>query len=420
MSREAWRDFVCAPERAGRHLSAIGRGVVGAKSDAIDLAVLQAFLDRLHGASDDVELLGSVIDLVAGGYADFSEKTLSTILDALSNEVLSLEQIVGPALRGNPRWDRTIIGRLSGALSSVQYVSRTSHRSFELPENQLLAWLVHDLREAVTEIERRVGTTGLHPDLVRIRDGCDAARRHHWFGDLTVPLRVSETMIAAALRHRRPEYRIAAKLVRRRLEIETHDDQARWYSILALLAVNWLEPISDDDLFELYVLVLTLDVLTEELGFGEPVEYGLVTRGRGHVAMFKDERRKVQVFFDQTPAAVLNLKTRYASVVGAHRGLSGGQRRPDIMLVADIDGRQLITLVEMKKSDHGRYLSDSIYKVFGYLFDFGDSLAERLRAILVVPTGISVTATVPDPPITVASGDNRAAVAQAIREALTV
>lgn len=202
--------------------------------------------------------------------------------------------------------------------------------------------------------------------------------------------------------------------------METRNEQARWYSILALLAVNWLEPISDDDLFELYILVLTLDVLTDELGFGEPVEYGIVTKGRGHVAMFKDESRKVQVFFDQTPAAVLNLKTRYASVVGAHRGLSGGQRRPDIMLVADIDGRQLITLVEMKKSDHGRYLSDSVYKVFGYLFDFGESLAERLRAILVVPTGISVTATVPNPPIIVASGDNRAAVAQAIREALTV
>lgn len=420
MSREVWREFVCAPDRAGRHLSAIGRGVSGAKSEAIDLAVLQAFLDRLHGASADVELLGAVIDLITGGYADFAEVTLPRILDALSNEVLALEQVVGPALRGNPRWDRTLIGRLSGALSPVQYVSRTSHRSFELPENQLLAWLVDDLRQAVEEIERRVGTAALHPDLVRIRDGCEAARRHHWFGDLSIPLRPTAAMAGAALRHRRPEYRLAAKLGRRRIELETRDEQARWYSILALLAVNWLEPVSDDDLFELYVLVLALDVIADELGMGEPVEYGLVTRGRGYVALFQTPDRTIKVFFDQTPAAALKLKTRYAGVIGVHRGLTGGQRRPDIMLVSESGSDQRVALVEMKKSSDGRYLSDSVYKVFAYLFDFGHILADRLRAVLVVPTGVTHVPAGGSPAVVVASGDDRLGLAQALKDALAV
>lgn len=418
MTREVWREFVCAPDRAGRHLSAIGRGVAGAKSDAIDLAILQAFLDRLHGASADVELLGGVIDLVAGGYAGFAQRTLPKLLDALSNEVLSLEQIVGPALRGNPRWDRTLIGRLSGSLSPVQYVSRTSHRSFELPENQLLAWLVDDLRGAVEDVERRVGTAGLHPDLVVIRDGCDAARRHHWFGDLAAPLRPTAAMMAAALQHRRPEYRIAAKLARRRMELETRDENARWYNLLALLAVNWLEPVSDDDLFELYVLILTIDLIATELGMGDPVEYGLVTRGRGYVALFEQGDRTVKVFFDQTPSAALKLSTRYASVVSGHWGLTGGQRRPDIMLVSETADGQRIAIVEMKKSSDGRYLSDSVYKVFAYLFDFGQHLADRLRGILVVPTGVTKMPAGNPPAVVVASGDDRTGFAQALGDAL--
>lgn len=420
MSREVWREFVCAPDRAGRHLSAIGRGVSSAKSEAIDLTTLRAFLDRLHGASADAELLGAVIDLIAGNYATFADETLPKILDALSNEVLSLEQVVGPALRGNPRWDRTLIGRLSGSLSPVQYVSRMSHRSFELPENQLLAWLVNDLRRAVEVIERRVGTAALHPDLIRIRDGCDAARRHHWFGDLSVPLRPAAAMMAASLRHRRPEYRIAAKLARRRIELETRDENARWYNILALLAVNWLEPVSDDDLFELYILVLTLDLIADELGMGEPVEYGLVTRGRGYVAMFENSHRTIKVFFDQTPSAVLKLNTRYTGVIKGHRGLTGGQRRPDIILVSESGDGQRIALVEMKKSSDGRYLSDSVYKVFAYLFDFGHLIADRLRAVLVVPTGVTYLHDGNPPAVVVASGDDRPGLAQALKDALAI
>jgi hypothetical protein len=422
MTREAWRDFICAPDRAGRHLSAIGRGVSGATSEAIDLAVLQSFLDKLHDTTDDVRLLGSAVDLLVGGYGAYAKGPLHRVLDALSNEMLAQEQIVGPGLRGNPRWDRTILQRMAGTLSPVHYISRTSHRSFELAENQLLSWLVDDIREAVSVVEQRVGSAGLHADLQTLRSECERARQHHWFGDISVPLRLTPEMIAAASRHRRPEYRAAAALARRRVEMETNDHHAWWYSIMSLLAVNWLEPVSDDDLFELYVLVLALDLLSDELGFGEPVEYGLVTSKRGHIALFQDGHRKVRVYFDQTPAAVLGVTTQYGQVLTQHHGISGGERRPDILLVAERGGETRLVLIEMKKSIDGRYISDSIYKVFGYLYDFRDTTkAGRIvKAVLVVPSGIT---TAPDASsdrtVFVASGNDRAGLAQAMKDALT-
>lgn len=423
MSREAWRDFICAPHRAGRHLSAIGRGVAGAKSDPIDLAVLQAFLERLHDATDDVRLLGSAVDLIAGGYGAFAKGPLHRVLDALSNEMLAQEQVVGPGLRGNPRWDRTLLQRMAGTLSPVHFVTRTSHRSFDLPENKLLSWLVDDLRRTVSVIEQRVGTTGLHATLQGLRDNCERTRQHHWFGDIAVPLRLTPEMIAAASRHRRPEYRAAAALARRRFELETNDHHAWWYTILSLLAVNWLEPVSDDDLFELYVLVLALDLLSDELGFGEPVEYGLVTSRRGHVALFQDEHQKVRVYFDQTPAAVLGIMTEYGQVFAQHRGLSGGERRPDILVVAEHDGKTRLVLIEMKKTSDGRYISDSIYKVFGYLYDFkGDTAAgQTVKALLVVPGGVSAAPSAPmDRTVFVTSGDDRAGMSEALKAALSV
>lgn len=421
MTREVWRDFICAPERAGRHLSAIGRGVAGATSEAIDLAVLQSFLEKLHGTVDDVRLLGTAVDLIVGGYRKYTEGPLHRILDALSNEMLAQEQIVGPGLRGNPRWDRTILQRMAGTLSPVHYVSRMSHRSFELPENQLLSWLVDDLRRTVSTIEQRVGTATLHPDLQTLRDECERARQHHWFRDISVPPRLTLEMVAAASRHRRPEYRAAAALARRRLEMETNDHHAWWYAILSLLAVNWLEPVNDDDLFELYVLVLVLDLLNDELGFGEPVEYGLVTSKRSHIAQFEGKHQKVHVYFDQTPAAVLGIATEYSQVFAQHRGISGGERRPDILIVAEREDETRLVLIEMKKTHDGRYISDSVYKVFAYLYDFRDTsgAGRTVKAVLVVPSGVSAAPSAPvNRTVFVASGDDRAGMAQAMRDAL--
>ncbi len=422
MTREAWRDFICSPDRAGRHLSAIGRGVAGATSDAIDLAVLQSFLEKLHDSADDVRLLGSAVDLIVGSYGAYASGPLHRVLDLLSNEMLAQEQVIGPGLRGNPRWDRTILQRMAGTLSPGHYVSRTSHRSFELPENQLLSWLIDDLRRTVSIIEQRVGTAALHIDLQTLRNECERARQHHWFSNLSVPLQLTPEMIAAASRHRRPEYRTAAALARRRLEMETSDHHAWWYTIMSLLAVNWLEPVSDDDLFELYVLVLALDLLSDELGFGEPIEYGLVTSRRNHVALFQDDHSKVRVFFDQAPATILGIATEYGRVFAHHRGISGGERRPDILVVAESKGETRLVLIEMKKTIDGRYISDSIYKVFAYLYDFRDKGSEDriAKAVLVVPGGVSAS---PDAPpnrtVFVTSGDDRDGMAQAMKDALT-
>jgi hypothetical protein len=420
MNRDAWRDFICSPDRASRHLSALGRGVVEGTFEAIDLAVLQAFLERLNGAAEDVRLLGAAVDLICGGYCAFADRQLHRIMDALSNEMLASEQVVGPGLRGNPRWDRTLVQRFAGTLSPVHYISRTSHRSFELPENQLLSWLIDDLRHTIAFIEQRVGSAALHRNLQGLREQCEGARQHHWFGDISVPLRVTPAMLTAARRHRQPEYRTAAALARRRLDLEANEHEARWYTLLSLLAVNWLEPVSDDDLFELYVLVLVLDLLSNELGLGEPVEYGLITRRREHVALFQSERERVRVFFDQSPATLFGLTTEYAQVISHHRGLAGTERRPDIVVLVERDNEKRLVLVEMKKSFDERYISDSVYKVFGYLYDFTARGGLPAKALLVVPSGISALSTAPaGRPVLIASGDDRVGMSRALRDAMT-
>lgn len=419
--RDNWRDFICSPHHAGRHLASIGTSVGTSVAEAIDTAELQAFLNRV-GSEKDVQVLADVVDLLRPEYLDFIDNDLARVLDHLSNEMVRVEEIVGPALRGNPRWDRTILGRMSYSLPVGKYFTRTAHRSFDLPENLLLRWLIDHLANTIRDIGRRTGLDALHPQLRLIASRCEEALRHHWMSGVPATPMLTPQMITVAERHRRPEYRSAAGLARSRNGLSSRDKDFRWHAILMLLAVGWLEPISDDDLFELYVLVIVLDVLSDELGLGNPVEYGLLLRERRYVAAFEGTAGTVRVFFDQSPATALGIPGRYTAVRDAHLGISGAERRPDILVEFDSIDPELAStriLVEVKKTTDGRYLSDSIYKAFGYLYDFQDLWAggtgPHRKIILVVPEGVSSREGVSVPEVMITSARDREALAQGLR-----
>ncbi|WP_197411634.1 hypothetical protein [Sphingopyxis sp. HXXIV] len=419
-NRAKWREFICAPDHPYRHLASLGASVQGAKSDALDLASLSDFLLKLRGEHDST-LLADMVDLVSGPYEAFSEGHLLRLLDVLANEMESRDEVVGPGLRGNPRWDRTVVSRMAGVLPVGRYYSRTAHRSFTLPENQLLRWLVDELIASIRNLTRRSASASPHKTLVAILQRCEEAAAHHWLSQLPVPPYLNPEMVAAAKRSRRPEYRMAADLAESRARLRSSSDDARWYATLMLLAVGWLEPVSDDDLFELYSLTLVVDVLAQELGFGEPEEYGLVTSGRGHIAAFRSDQGRLRVLFDQSPIGLTGSHDRYRGIVAAHEGATGSARRPDISIVYDrSDGRRFL-IVEVKRTANERYVSDSIYKVFGYLYDFSAMWPDdhpSPRSILLVPEGIKRMADQPYRETTVISGDDRQELAAALRSAI--
>ena len=418
--RAGWRDFICAPDHPYRHLASLGASVRGANSDAIDLASLDDFLQKLRG-DHDVALLADMVDLVSGCYGAFVRDRLPGLLDALANEMESRDEIVGPGLRGNPRWDRTVVSRMAGILPVGRYHSRTAHRSFALPENALLRWLVNELLTSARNLIRRSASSKPHETLAAILQDCEEATAHHWLSQLAVPPYLTGEMVAAGKRSRRPEYRSAAELAEARARLKSSSDDDRWYAILMLLAVGWLEPVSDDDMFELYALALVMDVIALELEFGEPEEYGLVTSGRGPVASFRSDTGRLRVIFDQHPTGAASLRDRYRGIVSAHRGITGTARRPDISLIYDRMDDPRFVIVEVKRTANERYVSDSIYKVFGYLYDFAALWREAQpdpRSVLLIPEGVGVVPGRKYPETAVVSAEDREALAQALRQAI--
>ncbi len=74
------------------------------------------------------------------------------------------------------------------------------------------------------------------------------------------------------------------------------------------------------------------------------------------------------------------------------------------------------TLVEIKRSDRDRYVSDGVYKIFGYLHDHKELWPESLprpKAILSVP-GVVRRKELPYGDVAVVSGDDRNGLAAAL------
>lgn len=264
-SRQRWRDFICSPLHAGRHLASVGRSVAASKSDAIAIDELEAFLNRLEGASEDVSFLAAVVELLNGGYLRYLEDVLPDLLDQLSSETERQDEIVGPVLKGAPRWGQTLLGRRSGQLRHGLYYSRTAHRSYDLPENRVVRILVDEIGSVVADVFARAKGRGVPEPIVRMRAACEALQDHPVLREVESNADFQADDLDDADVSVRREYREAAALCRSICRLTQPDPDGRWHAILMLLSVNWLEPVSDDDLFELYVLVLVIDVLSNDL-----------------------------------------------------------------------------------------------------------------------------------------------------------
>lgn len=421
--REAWSEFICAPERAGRHLASIGRGSTGAyASVAVDLVALQDFLDRIEDERGP-ELLTQFVDLTLGGYAEFAELKLHRLLDALSSEQVSQTAQVGPSPSGRVQWARTMMARQTGGLPPGRYIAQVSQRSFDLPINRVLAWLISDLVQALDRVKKAVHSSHLSPELERLDVLLQEAQRHHWLSAIKPSANIEIDLANARIDLGRPGYGDVLDLAKRRQRLQDRDQDRRWQNLLNLLAVGWLMPLGDDDLFELYVLVLTLDVLEYDLGLGAPTAIDLVRPGRREIAKFEVDERIVSVFFDQAYGPIVGGPTRYPPLTRLTPLISSHPRRPDIIVtVSGPGGIEASVLVEAKNTTDPDYISASIYRCYGYIHDFDPAgfLGKNGPAcVLLIKGGISGAA-LRASDLIVIEGDMRDELASTLRKSLSI
>lgn len=423
--RERWVTELTASRHVHRFLTRIGAASDPAIAPAISAEELKSYLGSLRGGAADARILLEVLELLTYGYDSFIQETLPDLLSVLGSRMEFVQEVVGPGLRGNVRWDLTKVSRANRTLPATRYVSNVPRRTYDTPENLLLCWLLADLDRAIGHIGKRIGSARLHTRLRAIREGCRTALRNEALSGVESIRSVSQQMIHAAMHSRHEGYRKAAALTLRRRRMQERSKIAQWMLALELLRTNWLEPVSDNDLFEIFALSTTLSVLSEEIGLGAPAHYGLLGSALEPAATFKNGGSTVRVYFNRTPNRMLGASGRYLSVLGVYSGIGGYDRRPDIIIQVECAAKGTRTfIVEVKNAEAQSYVRESIYKVFGYLYDYEGLFGEQngCKAALYVPDGTVqfLGQEEADSGIVIVVEGDRGRLAKALREGLSL
>lgn len=416
--RETWARAICDTANAGRYLLP-GRDLefLPAFEDGGEIDV-QAFLERLDDRGGSVELLASAYWLSQPDVEQFIFRDLPVLLKNLGHGSRSSPPSVESTFKGRVLWQDTILGRLSGAVPRGRYLVQHIEKSADIPENRLLKLFLTRIVTAANEMARR-GTGALPQRFAGIRDAAARGLSNTYLQGVELEHRISARMLSTAVRHRDHRYSRLARLAR---DFDQAVIRGKWAQILELLRKGWLAPVASEDLFELYALILVMQSIEADLGFGEPKSYGLIQRGRSAVATYRRaDGAKAEVFFDQVPSGIFKgCGSEYLQLVGGHEGVVGSERRPDITVRFTAGGAERRVLVEVKETEDPAYIRDSVYKVMGYLRDFAGiwaDLPEQLpKAIVVFPTGVAPKGAASN--IVMVSSDRVGDLASALRAAL--
>lgn len=387
----------------------------------------QTFLERLLKADRSLAIDG--LDLLVGPYLQFLRVDLPEFLSRMRTTQRMEITETGPAVMGRPIWGRTVQRWKSGTLPIGRYVSRIQRRSLDLPENFALKGLVKNLKATASLLIGRLGPF-VHSAVLAINAAASAALKDPWLSQVTDGQFVSEATVRAAESARETVYRTGGKLLRRRIGLSNFDELGRWRraALAAAIGESALIPVEPESLFELLALATTLDVLEADLGLGPPVSFWMrIATGAasGPVARFSTlDGSMVDVFFNRSPAILSEHSTNYRKIFEAHSGLGQfSDRRPDVVVINQSSGR--LAFVEAKlpgSSLPSSYLRESIYKGFGYLYDFKEFWPSDQveRVALFVPLAVSTKAEASSTELHVVSAQSRSDLANFLSTSLGI
>jgi len=353
-----------------RYLAAGARVRRGARLDA------SASLAGL--APEDFQLLASAHLLLSDEVSAF----LTDVPKVFRRLARSTEAplSVGSDVRGPIDWERTWAARAGWGWSVPLFAVREAQPLVDVAPNRVLKAtlrVVRDLafrvlgapraRAAAREIAATEGARWVdHASAV----GSRAAEllRAKPIATVAASTRVGERDLRAAYDERSRLYRSAVAVQRmRRALIDRLDPEA----LHRLWERRLLGPGQDARIYELWVLSRIAAFLRAR--GAEVVPRPLLAEGRHAPAYrFRTAYGEIAVHFQGLPAA-LRSASNYKDIFAAY-SLGVASRLPDIVIEARRADEVRRLIVEVKASRRAGYIADGVYKVLGYIADFGDEV----------------------------------------------
>lgn len=297
-------------------------------------------------------------------------------------------------IRGRIDWNMTFKERYSQGFNDPSlFVCQPSTKMYDLPENQLLNFILWKIRILTENIDLRVTEELLYAETWKDWQDKIVSRylnvkkisRNIYFQQISMPLSIKPKTVQKAYRHRNQSYDKVAECYELYEKLFIINDQE---VLRRLIKTQTFEPLNNDKLFEVYVLIKLLDLLDKSDG---ELRFGLLKPELNYTAEYVSNKVNICIFYQKMPNKFQ--KCSINKDIFQFYDLDVSMRRPDIVLRFENGKNKKYMLIEVKRTDERNYIVDSLYKVLGYIHDFEECLTNtpNPKAILAVWGGVEIT-----------------------------
>ena len=287
-------------------------------------------------------------------------------------------------IRGNINWNKTIKARYSRGLNDESlFVCSPPFKHYDLDENRILKFIFKEVIY-LYEIILRFNTSeddysidlerlykesekwyGIVEEEYRLSKSCI---NNIYFGGVSDLDFVSPEALNKTQTHKNPIYHRVAKVYELYEKLFILDDM----ECLIDLVKNQLVIASDNNtLFEIYIFFKIISKLEKKAVKDFEIHLYFKNYKTEQVSAVLDGGTTIKVFYQHVPN-IFKSNSKYLKMNKNNRfGLKKILvRRPDIILEISENENTYYRIVEVKNASECKYMRDSFYKMFGYVYDF--------------------------------------------------
>lgn len=341
----------------------------------------------------DLRLLQHIYFLLSQSVQKTILESTPRILRRLAQSTDRVAGVCQGGVRGNVDWGLTLKRQLGTGMSTpTVFVTRAAVKTYDLPEMQALKFLLTVANrlclEVLGSIPEEGETLSYQPDekwKEKIRSLyylTNTFLKTAYMRDIGLPVRITDVMLQRVRCARNANFKSVYESLRlyRSLFVQEENETLR-----DCFAQGVLKPLSNDTLFEIYILLTTMESLKQK-GWNQE-HLRLIGYGKGAIAEYRCDDARLHLYY-QTLPPVFAENSLYTNMMQRY-SIDASLRRPDMLFEFETDKRNF-SLLEVKRTSDRNYIAESIYKVLGYLKDFESCfIQEQLpHAMLVVWEGI--------------------------------
>lgn len=319
----------------------------------------------------DFNYLKSIHFLMSPEVKDFIE-VLPQLMKNLSHSTNKHERVYKGTIQGNVNWNKTYKKRYSQGFNDKSlFVCNSNSKLYDLEENQLLKFVLEILikKYNIVKFKDKNWQSSFYKDNLLVK----TVLSNIYFQNITSLTHITPKILRKVSNPRNTFYKYVVQVYKLYHKIFIVENTQE---LIKLISNQILEPIDNNDLYELYVFFR----LVSRLPHDDKLKLGLLRKGNDYAASYNDE---IFIHYQNIPQDFKN-NSLYKDILSNYN-LNGTLKRPDVIIEFKQNNESYYRIVEVKRAtNENNYIYDSIYKVIAYYKDFYVKYVDNIPIVLVV------------------------------------